>query len=405
MMAVAIIAFTGVLLLIVFYERVQFTLTELLALVPLCLNPYFIGCLSFKYDAPYMAISILAGVLPLLYRHRSTLLYISSSVIGTLIMCTSYQASSGIYPMVVILMMLHMWNRKENIKQIITFCVHSIIGYGVGILIFKLTLMPSNYEVYLSNSLPSIKEFIPTVVKNLSTYYEYVITDFKPWWIIIILLVMFGFIYTTVIQSEQDKIVTLFITIASVICMGLLCFGMYPALESPIFNPRAMYGFSVFITLLGVDTAKSSNALVIKSPILLLGWTFLVFAFTYGNALSVQKDYVDFKTSQVIDDLNDMEILESDNEIAVQIEGEFEKSPILQEMPQNYQILNRLIEDSFFDENWGTYKLFHYYNLNIINNKLRNKEIDLTTYNLPMLEDHMYYTIYGNDSYILIKYK
>jgi hypothetical protein len=330
------------------------------------------------------------------------LAYIGISVIGTLIMCTTYQASSGIYPILVILIMLQMWSMREPLKKVVMFCINSIVGYGIGIFIYNFVIMiPTNYS-YASSSLPKINEFIPNFVANLIYYYKMVITDFKIWWLLIVLLVVIGFVYTMVHQSIQGKLPSVIMTVIAIICMGLLCFGMYPALADPLFRPRAMYGFCVFITILSVYTVNRTKIQVANVPILILGWTFFVFAFTYGNALSVQEEYTEFRISQVINNINDLEILQDDKEIVVQIEGDIGLSPILEAMPQSYQMLNRLIPSTFSGSWEGKRKFFYYYGLK---NIVWNEKIDLTTYNLPMLEEHMYYTIYGNDSYILIELK
>jgi hypothetical protein len=97
-----------------------------------------------------------------------------------------------------------------------------------------------------------------------------------------------------------------------------------------------------------------------------------------------------------------LEILQNDKEVVTQIDGDIGQSPILATMPQDYQMLNRLVPHTFGDCGWGTQKFFYYYGLK---NIVENTEIDLTTYNLPVIEDHMYHTIYGNESYILIELK
>jgi hypothetical protein len=166
--AVAIMALSGVILMVILYERTHYVLIEIVALIPLCLNPYFLECISYKYDAPYMALSVLGAIMPLLYRKRSEISYIVVSAIGTIIVCTTYQASSGIYPILVILLMLRMWiNQEENNSRIIRFCIQSIIGYGVGMVVFRTFLMTST-DSYVSNSLPGIKSFIPNFVQNLT---------------------------------------------------------------------------------------------------------------------------------------------------------------------------------------------------------------------------------------------
>jgi hypothetical protein len=51
---------------------------------------------------------------------------------------------------------------------------------------------------------------------------------------------------------------------------------------------------------------------------------------------------------------------------------------------------------------WGWYGFYNYYGLK---NVVQDDDIDLTTYDLPVIEDHMYHTIRGKDNYILIELK
>lgn len=72
-------------------------------------------------------------------------------------------------------------------------------------------------------------------------------------------------------------------------------------------------------------------------------------------------------------------------------------------MPQDYEMLNRLIPITFQGKQyWGTYEFYHYYNLT---NIVKDDSIDLTTYDLPVLKDTMYHTIKGEGQYILVELK
>jgi hypothetical protein len=401
--AAAIMALAGIVLLVILYGRTVFALIELLALTPLCLNPYFLECISYKYDAPYMALSVFGAILPLLYRKRSAIAYIAVSALGTIIVCTTYQASSGIYPMLVILLMLRMWNaQEESIGQIAKFCIYSIIGFGGGILVFRAFLMPS-FDTYVSSSLPGIKDFIPNFAQNLKQYYSLVKSDFKWWWLALALLVLAGFVWTTAHTSKLSFWQGAALTVPALLCMGILCFGLYPALTEPLFAPRAMYGFGVFLTLLMVTIAEQRNAIVVQAPVVLLSWAFFVFAFTYGNALSVQKEYTAFRIEQVIEDLNDLEVFTTEEPVTVQIAGSIGHAPSIENMPQNYQMLNRLIPVNFREFWWwGQYGFYNYYKLK---NVVWDSSIDLNTYDLPVIEEHMYQTIRGRDNYILVELK
>jgi hypothetical protein len=117
----------------------------------------------------------------------------------------------------------------------------------------------------------------------------------------------------------------------------------------------------------------------------------------------VQKEYTDFRITQVIEDLNDLEIFTTGEQVTVQIAGSIGYSPVIDNMPQNYQMLNKLIPSTFSgDWMWGLYGFYNYYGLE---NVVQDDDIDLTTYDLPVIEEHMNYTIRGKDNYILIELK
>jgi hypothetical protein len=401
--AVAIMALSGVVFMVVLYERTHFTVIEILALVPLCLNPYFLECISYKYDSPYMALSVFGAIMPLLYRKRSAVAYIVVSAIGAIIVCTTYQASSGIYPMLVISLMLRLWNnREENNGQIVQFCLRSVIGYSMGILVFRIFLMVSD-NGYLSTSVSGIKSFIPNFVNNLKHYYKLVYTDFKWWWLVIIVLLIMEFIWIMAYTSKINFWFGMALSVLTLLAMGVLCFGLYPALTTPLFAPRAMYGFGILLTLLMATIAEQGNLIFIKIPVVLFSWILFVFTFTYGNALYVQKEYTEFRINQIIEDLNDLSIFCTREDKSIQISGSIGYSPIIDSMTQNYQILNRLIPIYLSESSQlGLYRFYNYYDLKNVTWISDSDSIDLTTYDLPIIEEHMYHTIRGKDNYILI---
>jgi hypothetical protein len=409
LMAALIMAVSGILMLVIVYGRKRFTLLEILALSTLCLNPYFLECISYKYDAPYMALSVFGAIFPLLYRYRSRFSYVCMSVIGSLIVCTTYQAASGIYPMLVVLLMVGMWMKRDSVKEISAFCVSSVAGYGIGILIFRFVIMIEQSGGYASSNLPKVGEIVPTIIYNLYQYYNNVLKDFKSWWILLVVIQGICFVWIMARLSEQKRLQTYIISIATVLIMGILCFGMYPVLSKPIFYPRAMYGFGIFLTLMSVcivnsDTYKG-RFIYLSFPTFALAWAFFVFSFTYGNALSLQKEYTEFRIEQILDDFNDMDLFMSGNVVTVQIEGDIGYSPVIKAMPQNYQILNRLVPKTLSGDVEWEMCLRKFYNFYDMNNFVLNQYIDLKTYDLPLLEEHTYHNIYGDGEYVLVELK
>lgn len=403
LIAVFLLAASGIMLLYVVKGRTCFSAWELIALVPLGLNPYFLECISYKYDAPYMALSIFGAIVPFLYKGRKGVTYLAASVAGMVVVCTTYQAATGIYPMIVVLLMLKMWCDKEPMKKIGGFCLQSAAGYGLGLAFFYSILMvpvDAGYGTGLAST--KIGDLLQIAYYNMRQYYVNVKQDFKPFWIILLVVLAMGFLWT-MSASKRNRALSLIVAAISLALMGLMCFGVYPVLAKTLFAPRAMYGFGVWITLIGICAAGKCGGMLFKGSAFLLSLAFFVFSFTYGNALYAQKEYTDFRIQMVIGDLNDMDVFLDDQPVVVQISGMIGYSPVIENMPRNYYILSRLVPITFQGGWWwGQAGFYQYYGLK---NVMRDPGIDLTAYDLPVLEDKMYHTIRGREGYILIELK
>ncbi len=403
LLAMLRMAVSGVRILYIVYDRTSFSLWELAAVVPLGLNPYFLECVSFRFDAPYMAVSVLAGILPLLYRRRNTVAYLFASILGILAVCTSYQSATGVYPMLVILLALRMWNQGISFKETVQFCLKSAAGYGLGLVYFKLVIMKPADAGYVSNALPGASNLLSNTMDNLKQYFSYVASDFQAFWLGLVLLMAVFFVILSVCTSRQKKLPALAMTTAALAMMTLLCFGIYPVLAATLFAPRAMYGFGVLIVLLGITAAEGRGRICAKVPVVVLGWAFFVFAFLYGNVLNLQEEYTEFRIQLVIEDLKDMEVFASETSVTVQLSGSIGKTPILNNMPRDYEMLHRLVPETFSGEDDLTqYRFFCYYGLR---NVQQDNSIDLREMDLPVIKDTMYHTIRGEEDLILIELK
>lgn len=403
MMAVVFLALSAAFFVYIVTGKTSYNAWNYLALIPLGLSPYFLECLSFKFDAPYMALSILGSVMPLLWREKKRIFYILACAIGSLTFCMTYQAASGIFPMLVVFMCVKDWNDGKSIKEITKFLLTSVIGYCVGVITFKLFILCERND-YVSTSVFPLHTIIPSALTNLKSYYSLVIYDFKREWLLFVGIIIVGYICVTVRDSKRQKIVALIAAISSVGIMLLLAFGVYPLLEKPSFSPRAMYGFGILISLLAVRVTMAPKNFLGKMSVFLLSWAFFIFSFTYGNALAVQNTYTDFHISMIVEDLNQLDVFLSDETKVIEVDGTIGQSPVLRNMPQDYQMLNRLVPTSALSdvEWWGTYGLVHLYGLT---NVTSDSSIDLTTYDLPVLSNTAYYTIKGNENSILIVLK
>ncbi len=145
-------------------------------------------------------------------------------------------------------------------------------------------------EGYVGTSIWPIQYFWGGSFSNSYQYYSNVWYDFWMEWKILIALIILHYVYIGVRDSNRNKIITFLILICSVIGGLVLAFGLYPVLQYPLFEPRGMYGFGVMIALLAVTAVNTCRDYFVKLICLGLCWCFFAFSFTYGNALSKQKD-------------------------------------------------------------------------------------------------------------------
>ena len=278
----------------------------MLAVSVIGLCPYFLECISYKYDSPYMALSILASIFPFIFfnvKKKYNLPFIIFIFIGTLIMCMTYQASSGIIPIMTLFLSFRYWNEKDN-QSAIKILLTAFLGYLCGLLVFKCFLMIP-VDGYVTNSMFPLDELIPGAINNLKKYYNYVITDFRNIWLILFLIISICFIARQIINSKRNKICAFIFTLILIAVSLLLAFGVYPLLEVPLFRGRAMYGIGIPITLIMLNSVNGTGKYISKLFVIGLCYCFFVFLFTYGNTLSEQKRYVDFRVQNVINGLND----------------------------------------------------------------------------------------------------
>lgn len=293
-------------------------------------------------------------------------------------------------------------DKKEN-RYIIQFLGKSVLGYALGMLYFIVVIMvPTDPTITVSsNHLPEVSKFVPNLFQNLFHYYKLVLTDFKPIWILIfvIMVVLAGIVCVSC--SKQNKIMSVIMFIFYLVASLFICFGFYIALEQSPYAPRAMYGIGVFISLIALFVVGNTKKQSLYIPFVLLSWAFIVFAFIYGNALKMQKEYADFRVSIVINDIDEL-LVKEENPVNVQFIGTIGCTPAIRNMPQNYQMLNRLIPVIVGSSGWNNYRFYHYYGLE---NVYSDKSVDMESLDLPVMSDSIYHTIKGDKDMLLIELK
>lgn len=405
-MAALIMAIAGVMLLYVVYGRKRFRWWELLVVAMLALNPYFLQCLSYKFDAPFIAVAVLGMIAPLIVREKKNWMYMGAVLIGTLVTCMTYQAALGILPMVTVLIAVRMWGRKEEWRKLGKFVGMTVVGYGIGLVIFKVFIMKL-VDAYVVTTVPGLMEIIPHTLGNLEQYYRLVVGDFAKTWLVLVGAIVVWFVIMIVLDAKRQKWLAGVMAIVTVLVLGMMCFGIYVVMERPLFEPRAMFGVGALICLMAMVVAeerkpeKRWQKYVMgagATMTVILAYLFGIFGFTYGNALAIQEDYTNFRIEAVVNDLEDL-AQEGDT---VEVAGTIGLAPALESAVSRYPILGRLVPIEFAEGYWGQYKLLRYYGIREMEGEMYVAPV---VEEYPIMEEKWHHNLRKKDGKIVVELK
>ena len=406
-LALLILAVASVVLICVVVGKEVFRKPKwgwyLIAAVPLGLSPYMLECLSYQYDAPYMAISVLFAILPVLFRKCKKWVYSLAILVGVLVICMTYQAAIGILPMVVLIVAMREWNNKEaGVKSGWKYVGFSAVMFLISLVLFQKVLMKPR-EVYVSNSLPEIQNLIPEFFEHLGQYFNLVLTDFKVWWLVLIGIILVGFVILFVIRSKRNKIKALAVSVLGTTAILVLSFAFYAVLDKPLYATRAMYPLGVAIAIIAIYVmGGTKRAWILKMPVAIIAWCFLVFALTFGNALKEQDNYRNMVVDMAIADINELSVIQDGEIKYVQVSGRVGFSPVILHMPRDYNILPRLLMPSYSEYvPWMAHRVLQQSGLPLV----YDENINLTEMDLPILKETALYNIYGDEKYVLVEFK
>ena len=396
--ALLILSYTGAVILYIVHGDNVPQLWHVVALIPMGLSPYFLACLSFKYDAPYMAFSILASIIPLLYCKKSGWRYGVVVYIAILCMCTTYQASSGIFPACVLLIALLMWIKDYPLKQIVRFVGISALGYMTALISFRYILMTPSLDSYVDTSI-SIEQIIP----NIGKYFQLLWNDYNAIWKLCVFLIAAVFFVCSVVITKRSRFATAVMLFVALFGILVLTYGVNCVFKTPTTDARGIYAIGVMISVISVLTLSMDTKCISVSAIVLLSWLCIVFSSVYGNALDLQKDYTAYRMEQVLDDINEERLIETGHR-ELRFAGSEGVSNAVKSAMREYPMLQRLMPILFDDHQgyyWGPKQFWGFYeeNLNQVQINFGNN-YDLQAYIL--IKETTNYAIYSKGDELLI---
>ena len=399
LIALLILAYAGAIVLYMIHGNTPPKVFHVAALIPMGLSPYFLSCLSFKFDSPFMAFSILISIIPLLFYRKTWWKYGIVVYIATLCMCTTYQASSGIFPAGVLLLAFFMWAKKKAWKGIILFVGVSASAYMMALLSFRFLLMEPIGDSYVNTSITFRHLF-----SNIANYVSSLWNDYGVVWKLCLLVVVITFFVNVVLQTKRNRGVTAALLVVTLFGVTVFSYGANVVFEVPTLDARGIYSIGVLIAIISAKTLSLDKRFISVGAVVLLGWMCVAFAVIYGNALDLQKNYTAYRMEQVLDDINEERLLEDRDNLELRFAGSEGVSSSVQNLMQQYPILKRLMPTLFDDRQpyyWGPRQFCGFYDNALKQVKvLYGDDYDLSEYTL--VKQTTNHSIYNKENGILV---
>lgn len=377
------------------------------ASILLGINPWSLQILSFRFDSPYMAMSILVSIIPFLFWQRNNLMYFSISYFCVLFMANTYQASSGIFIVVAISMIyINIQGDKVSIKDFYRLLL-SALAYISGLLTFfvESKLMLDFNTRGQTTSIAKFNEMGSVLLKNVGIYISTVIDQSANIWKYLYVLVILCLVLSTIFNKNHAKIWNFFILLVYLILVIPLSYGILLIFTDPLVEITPRYGIGIsslfaIISILVVSKENKWLGIFSKAFVFCLVYYFLSFSLSYASLLSYQLDSFKFQSMQLANDLSKSVNQDRKN---VLIGNLFKDSNIVLNSERNFPILKKLIPRNG-DLYWPNLMLFKSYS-NLELNLIPHDFTNFDTTGKILVIDNYYWKIYEDEfsTYVITK--
>lgn len=406
----SILTLSSVLLIRTFFPKEEIKWQTVIASTILFINPFFIEVLSFRFDNPYIAFSVLISIFPFfLYRRTNSIKFFIISSLCVFLMCNSYQSSSGIHIVLTIFLFLSLLIENQKILDSLRMIVISACAYIFGLLAYRLEMNfnPQLQDRGANTAIAELDNLVPTIQKNTDLLYSVFSDEINGYWIFLILAIIVMFLISLALKVRKKSWILLPIAIFSIYLAVPLSFGVNLAITANLATdrPRYIYGLFIIVAIFGIMLSQMSTHKIIrivKSVVITaIVYGFFEFSLVYANVLASQKDEFEFQAGQFSQVIRPY--LNTDGQTRLVMNRLFTNSTVYYNGLQNYPILDNLVPDnsSLYWPNIMWYQHLSHYDVRI--DPIDTMEMDFN--GLTPVENSPHYEMYQMEDGLYIRMK
>ncbi|MCU1763313.1 glucosyltransferase domain-containing protein [Pseudomonas sp. 14P_8.1_Bac3] len=409
---IATLAMAGALTRLTFHYYSQPTLACCLVVLPLWYNPFFLQNLSYQYDGPTMALSLVAVIYAITYRHPSRILQWLVPAFLIALALGLYQVSLNVFLGLCCLEVLRAANDKRAWPQWRGLIGWKVAQVALGGGIYLMTAYPftdqNRTELLNWTAAPLLQLQI-----NIGRVLEKVVLLFHGGfvWVAVGLLlcalagaIQLGRNLCTRQGSRREKILIGLACVLTLPTVVLLVSGMLLLFRDFNEGARTLMGFAVLLMLLfylsrlALARVHERLGLLLAIPLLAM----LSLSYAYGRVLTVQKTFATSALISLQQDISAHPALRDAKRIYLAVtysdhwlvgaSGSFRQMPVLR----------YLLNVNFYQlaENLPTVGI-----TNVVAERERRNATRVGLQHFPALVDKAYYRIYLVGDYGFIVFK
>ena len=315
------------------------------------LTPFMMGGMIYKFDAPCVALAMLAAVLPFLLWDKINLKisikrmtwYGIAILLSLIVMWTSRQAANGIFIVMILAMLLKSWLDRKELKRSLLLSLFFGVLFILSACLFQFGLPATNN--YRSTSTFGLPDLGSGIIVNLSNLFVTIFSSFNIVQLILLSLLATSFIAALITFSKRKgwhRILDAEIGIIFVMVSFPLSIGVYIILKGSPMNTRSLIGVGFVLAIAAIlmtRPLKNISAKMLAIPGLILLYSFVVFFLAFGNALADQERWAEFRANTLAGDLSRLYPNGLDGRIAYAY-GDIGQSVVMQHVANQYPVIN-----------------------------------------------------------------
>lgn len=380
-------------------------------------NPFLLENLSYKFDSlpMIMALSLLMiAFVKINSKAKSWFL----SVIVILASLCLYQAAIGFFVCLAVMEFVQQYikptpylrNTFSIYKCIVVRIAQLLSAYIVYAVLIAPQYITGDYNVSHSKSIELNEQGLNIVLKNIDAVFLKILSHFGSLRYQLVVVFLFLFLWLFIVFFKRFRnagkvsilgdIIPSVIVLISPFLIFLFSFLHVSLLANPVFACRTLVSFSGVMLFVGwmffYIVKRWHMAIVFIMPIILF---FFVFSYSYGNALNAQKDFDASLASDIVSNINDIDLTSSK---LVGVYGIQPSSSVRDNAVKRYPLIGHLVPIYMGDWwHWGEVLLNHY---GLKNKRGATVSVELMCTMIPSIKKANY-TLFSNQSLIIIAFK